>query len=95
MSIIQGKRMEVEHTSKTDPSAWDLSKRLKPGAILSSPGPFLCHVSAPLSNQNHLEKKKEKQKSSNEFSFHPLENKVGNFCSDFFLNTSKAEERPG
>lgn len=69
MSIIQGKRMEVEHTSKTDPSAWDLSKRLKPGAILSSPGPFLCHVSAPLSNQNHLEKKKEKQKVAMNFLF--------------------------
>lgn len=69
MSIIQGKRMEVEHTSKTDPNAWDLSKRLKPGAILSSPGPFLCHVSAPLSNQNHLEKKKEKQKVAMNFLF--------------------------
>lgn len=84
MSIIQGKRMEVEHTSKGDPSAWDLSKSLKAGAKLSSPGPFLYHLSAFLSNQNHFGKKKKKQKSSSEFSFHPLENKVGNFVQTSF-----------
>lgn len=75
MSIIQEKRMEVEHTSKGDPSAWDLSKSLKAGAKLSSPGPFLCHLSAFLSNQNHFGKKKKKQKIAVNFLFILLKTK--------------------